>query len=187
MNDTVLLDFCRVKKIDEKGFGFLKSLHYPGDVFFHFTQIKKEDFLEKLQKMKRGEFIVYFVSRQRQDGKRKAEQIWYSLKDVPASLIPSFKEKIITEFNGGRTNLFDLLYVFDEMRQLGILSVAEIEAVLRSSKIKSLPTTILPYLSTSELLVFSEILEIEKLMHSSAPPFWLEEVQQFIKRRVAEI
>ena len=55
-----LLDFCRVKKIFEKGFGFLSSINYPQDVFFHFSKIKDEKVREELEKLKRGE-CLYFL------------------------------------------------------------------------------------------------------------------------------
>lgn len=170
------LDFCRVKKIDEKGFGFLKSLNYPGDIFFHFSQIRKEDFREKLNHMKRGDFIIYFISKLQPNGKRKADKIWYLLSDVPAELIPGFAARIIGEFSMGTINLYDLLYAFDELKKGGHLSREQIDAVLSSQKVKNLPTTILPYISREEYQRFLEILDIKALEGKEPKPFWYEDV-----------
>ncbi|MCK6614757.1 MAG: cold shock domain-containing protein [Ignavibacteriaceae bacterium] len=170
------LDFCRVKKIDEKGFGFLKSLNYPGDIFFHFSQIRKEDFREKLNHMKRGDFIIYFISKLQPNGKRKADKIWYLLSDVPAELIPGFAERIIGEFSMGTINLYDLLYAFDELKKGSHLSREQIDAVLSSQKVKNLPTTILPYISREEYQRFLEILDIKALEGKEPKPFWYEDV-----------
>jgi cold shock CspA family protein len=173
------LDFCRVKKIDEKGFGFLKSLHYPGDIFFHFSQIRKEDFREKLNHMKRGDFIIYFVSKLQPNGKRKADKIWYLLSDVPAELIPGFAERIISEFSTGTINLYDLLYAFDELKKGNCLSSGQTDEVLNSQKVKNLPTTILPYISKEEYGRLLKFLEFESLAQKEPKPFWYEDVLKY--------
>lgn len=173
------LDFCRVKKIDEKGFGFLKSLHYPVDIFFHFTQIKKEDFLEKLNDMKRGEFFLYFISKQQQDGRRKAARIWYSLNSVPEEFIDGFIQTLIREFNEGNTNVFDLLHAFDELRKINKLSDGQIQSVLTSGKILNLPTTILPYLTEEEVHQFKKLLNLDEMEKSKTKPFWFDDVRNY--------
>ncbi|MDZ7767029.1 MAG: hypothetical protein U5K00_21870 [Melioribacteraceae bacterium] len=41
MPEKELLDYCRVKKIFDKGFGFLSSLYHKENVFFHFSGIRR--------------------------------------------------------------------------------------------------------------------------------------------------
>ncbi len=170
------LDFCRVKKINEKGYGFLKSLYYKGDVFFHFSQIKKEEFLETLNKMKRGEFILYFTSRELKDGKRKVDNFWYKLEGIPEILIIDFKEKIIDEFSSDRINLYDLIAVFEELKSNNYLTKDDLIKILNSDKIKSLPTTIIPYLNSEEIILLKEILKIDELKNSPDKPFWYDDI-----------
>ena len=110
MQEQELLDFCRIKKIFDKGFGFLTSLYYQENVFFHFSIIKDEAAKEKLEKLQRGEIYVYFTSRLK-DGKRKVSRLWLDITKVDKSLLPKFKFRIIEELNSGRTNLFELAHV----------------------------------------------------------------------------
>lgn len=173
---TEPLDFCRIKKIDEKGFGFLRSLHYSGDIFFHFSQIKKEELLDKLQHMKRGDFIVYFTSRLNPQGKRKVDRFWYNLSDVPSELISEFKTRVIAEFNGTKINTFDLLHVFSELKSMNLIDTEELESILLSKKIYSLPTTILPFLTPEEIILFKQLLKLEELARSEKKPFWFDDV-----------
>lgn len=170
------LDFCRVKKIDPKGFGFLKSLHYPNDIFFHFSQIKNEEFSEKLNEMKRGQFFLYFTSKLRQDNKRKVDKLWYSIKDTPIDLQPAFIEKIVSEFDNGATNIYDLLFVFNELKNYKLLNSVVLEGIVSSKRILSLPTTIVPFLDTSEIALLKEKLEFEEISKSPSPPFWFDEI-----------
>jgi len=163
------LDFCRVKKIDEKGFGFLKSLHYPADVFFHFSQIKKEEFREKLNDMKRGEFFLFFISKKQADGRRKAAELYYSIDAVPTEYLQPFAERILLEFDSGRTNIFDLLFVFNEFRRINFLKEELLVKILSSKRITALPTTILPYLTEAEIQLFKKILHFDEL---KTKPFW---------------
>jgi cold shock CspA family protein len=170
------LDFCRVKKIDEKGFGFLKSLYYPFDIFFHFSQIKKDEFREKLNDMKRGEFLLYFLSKDVPGGKRKVKQIWYSLKDVPQEYYSSFINRIIEEFQYGKTNLFDLLYAYKEFKELDLLNNELIERILTADRILKLPTTIIPYLTEEEIVLFKKLLNYDQLKISDKKPFWFDDI-----------
>lgn len=172
-----LLDFCRVKKIDEKGFGFLKSLYFPRDVFFHFNQIKKEDFKEKLQQMKRGEFFLYFVSKELTDGRRKAVKIWYSVSEVPRELIPAFTDRLIIEFNQGHTNLYDLIFAFSELKKSELINEEQIKQILTSKKILSLPTTITPVLNSEEIKILKSALNLEELEKLPQKPYWFEEIK----------
>jgi len=163
------LDFCRVKKIDEKGFGFLKSLYYPSDIFFHFSQIKKEEFREKLSKMKRGEFFLFFISKQQKDGRRKVAELFYAIDAVPVDHLEPFAERILREFESGTTNIFDLLFVFNEFRRINFLTEEMLLKFLSSKRITGLPTTILPYLSKDEIELFKSILHFDEL---KTKPFW---------------
>ena len=172
------LDFCRVKKIDAKGFGFLKSLYYPNDIFFHFSQIKNEEFTEKLNEMKRGQFFLYFISKPRPDFKRKVDNLWYSLNDTPPQLHSAFLEKIIHEFNDGSTNIYDLLFVFSEMKKCGIIDPPLTERIISSKRIHSLPTTIVPFLSEQEIKLLKEKLNLKEISKSPSPPFWYDEISR---------
>jgi hypothetical protein len=175
---TEPLDFCRVKKIDEKGFGFLKSLYYPGDVFFHFSQIKKEEFVQKLNDMKRGDFFLFFTSKPRNDGKRKVNLVWYSLDDVPAEFVEPFAERIVQEFNSGWVNLFDLYFVFSELRKLQFISSELVSQILRSPRILKLPATILPYITESEKEELKRNLNFDSLKNVEPKPFWYQDFEQ---------
>ncbi|MDP3148778.1 MAG: cold shock domain-containing protein [Ignavibacteria bacterium] len=166
------LDFCRVKKIDEKGYGFLKSLHYPSDIFFHFSQIKKEEFREKLNAMKRGEFFLFFISKQQKDGRRKAAELYYSIDSVPIEYLQPFAERILTEFDSGRTNIFDLIFVFNELRRINFLTEEMLIKILSSKRITVLPTTILPHLTADEIPLFKSILHFDEL---KTKPFWYDD------------
>ncbi len=171
------LDFCRVKKFDEKGYGFLKSLYYPGDIFFHFSWIKQELFLEKLQAMKRGDFFLYFQSVVQPNGKRKTQKIWYSLEEVPAEYISAFADKLIEDLNEGKTNTFDILYAFTQLKRCGYLTSEMLHKFLTSKKIIALPTTILPSLSADEIIYFKSILNLDEIGKSANKPFWFEDMQ----------
>lgn len=174
---TEPLDFCRVKKIDEKGFGFLKSLYYPGDVFFHFSQIKKEEFVEKLNHMKRGDFFLYFTSKPRNDGKRKVNLVWYNLADVPAEYIEGFSERIAREFTSGTVNLFDLYFIFDELRKLQLVSSDFVSGILQSPRILKLPATILPFINDVEKEELKRNLNFDSLKNADPKPFWYQDFE----------
>lgn len=169
------LDFCRVKKIDEKGFGFLKSLYYEIDIFFHFSQIKKEEFLGKLNEMKRGEFFLYFTSKETKEGKRKVSKIWYSLASVSNEYYADFTRRIIEEFNEGKTNVYDLLFVFDEMKKLNLINESILDSIFVSTKILRLPTVIIPYLNQEEVKKLKRVLKFDELKDSSKKPFWYDD------------
>lgn len=172
------LDFCRVKKIDEKGFGFLRGVVYPEDIFFHFSQIKKEEFLEKLNHLKRGDFFLYFTSRLRPDGKRKVVDIWYSLEEVPVSYISDFTQRIINLFSESKTNLYDLLHVVNEMKEMGYIRTPEMDKILASSKVLALPTTIVPHLNEDELKTLLDNLHLTQLEKLETKPFWYDEMKK---------
>ncbi len=172
------LDFCRVKKIDEKGFGFLKSLYYQCDIFFHFSQIKKEDFLSKLNEMKRGDFFLFFTSKLLPDGRRKVKEIWYSIDEISQDLLKNFAKKITEEFDNGKTNLYDLLFVFAELKKIDLISDEELNKILSSKKILNLPTTILPYLNKEETALLKTYLKFDSYKEEDKKPFWYEQLEK---------
>jgi cold shock CspA family protein len=172
------IDFCRVKKIDEKGYGFLISQHYTSDVFFHFSQIKKEELLTKLAKLKRGDFFLFFTSKERPDGKRKVERLWYEVSEIPIEMIPSLIDILVKQFDEGKTNLYDLLFIFSELKKLNYLFPAVIESIICSKKILNLPTTILPYLNDDELKILFKNLNFSDLKNDPKKPFWYEEMDK---------
>ena len=151
-----LLDFCRVKKIFDKGFGFLSSINYPQDVFFHFSKIKDEKVREELQKLKRGVVYIFYTS-QSEKSKRKVSRMWLNLKNVPDYLIPEFKSKIIDEFNNGKTNVFELTYIIKELRSIGQIKRKDFKLVLSSNKIISNPSVIEQMLNEEDLNKFEDI------------------------------
>ena len=155
-NEKELLDFCRVKKIFDKGFGFLSSINYRRDVFFHFSKIKDPAVKEDLNKLKRGLFYIFYTSKE-VDGKRKVARMWLDLKNVPEYLIPGFVFKIIDELNDGRTNPFELAYVVKELRKLDYLSAKDFELVLGAKKILNNPSVVIQMLSDEEKNLFEDI------------------------------
>lgn len=132
------LDFCRVKKIHERGFGFLQSLHYDEDVFIHFSKISDPEVKESLEKMERGKIYLYFTSR-RQESKRKADKVWMNLKKVPPELIDDFVNRITREFYDGKTNPYELAHVVEEMIKYGIADENALAKILASPKITRIP------------------------------------------------
>lgn len=170
------LDFCRVKKLDAKGFGFLKSLYYDKDIFFHFSQIKNELLAEKLEKMKRGDFFLYFTSKVTPDDRRKSDKIWYSLDEVPESYLNDFVTRILKEFEVGKTNIYDLVYLFTELKSNNFLTPEQIEFILNSGKIKSMPQTIWPVLNAEEKSSLKKILDYNKLKRQEVKPYWFKEL-----------
>ncbi len=172
-----LLDFCRVKKFNDKGYGFLKSLIYSGDIFFHFSQIKSEEIKEKLDKMKRGDFFLYFISKQNEEGKRKVVKIWYALKDVPEVYSSKFIDTLIIKFNDDKINVYDLLYAFNEIKQKYEISNHQYISIFESKKIKHNPTTILKYLNQTEFNLLKATLNIDS--YDMDKPYWYEELVNF--------
>jgi len=153
MQEQELLDFCRIKKIFDKGFGFFISLYYNENIFFHFSQIKDEGVKEKLKNLQRGEVYVYYTSRLK-DGKRKVSRLWLDINNVDKSLLPKFKFRIIEELNSGKTNLFELAHVVRQLRNNELFNEGEFNKVLRSEKVVKIPSSISAMLSDTELELF---------------------------------
>jgi cold shock CspA family protein len=151
-----LLDFCRVKKVFDKGFGFLSSIHYSQDVFFHFSKIKDEKVREELEKLRRGTVYLFYTSHV-ENNKRKVSRMWLNLKNIPQYLIPQFIEKIIEELNNGKTNVFELAHIIKELKSNILIGQKDFEQVLKSKKIQSNPSVIIQILNDEELKKFGDI------------------------------
>ena len=151
-----LLDFCRVKKIFDKGFGFLSSINFRRDVFFHFSKIKDETVKTELEKLNRGVVYIYYTSKEVGE-KRKVSRMWLDLSSVPSNLIPAFVFKIIDELNEGRTNPFELAHVIKDLRSNDYLSRKDFELALNSKKILNNPSIAIKMLSDNEHELFDDV------------------------------
>lgn len=138
------LDFCRIKKLHDKGFGFLQSLYYPQEVFFHFSKIKDAGVKETLAKMQRGKIYIYFTS-ELVENKRRAKKIWFDVKDAPPELIPDFIEKIIEEFNSGTANPYELAFAVRNLLKNGLLSSEKFRAILLGNRILRIPNIVIAF------------------------------------------
>lgn len=163
MNAIEPLDYCRVKKIFDKGFGFLTSLHYNEPVFFHFNKVKDPVIKEKLEKLKRGEVYFFFTS-VFHNGKRKVYKLWLDIKDVDKNLLPDFVERIIRELNVGETNVFETAYVIKQLRENDFITVEKFREILIAKKMLKTPSVLKAVLRNDEN-IFSDNLNIliEKL------------------------
>ena len=149
MNEKELLDFCRVKKIFDKGFGFLTSLFYNEPVFFHFNKVKDPDIKTKLEKLKRGEVYFFFTS-VLHNGKRKVYKLWLDVKDVDKNLLPDFVERIIEEMNGGKVNVFETAYVIKQLRENDFIDAVKFREILLSKKMIKTPSVLKAVLRIDE-------------------------------------
>jgi len=155
------LDFCRVKKIFDKGFGFLSSLYYEEDIFFHFSKVKDKEEREKLENLKRGEVYAFYTSELIKE-KRKVSSIWTNLKEVKGSLIPDFTNKIISELTDGKTNLFEVAHVVKLMNTNNLLSIKDFEKILLAPKTVKNPSIIGSMIAEEKQKDINEILELLK-------------------------
>jgi len=144
-----VLDFCRVKKIFEKGFGFLTSLYHFENIFFHFSKIKDPEKKEALSTLKRGVVSVYYTSKLL-DGKRKLDKIWLDVAEVPQNLIPEFIDRLLLELKDGRTNPFEIIDALNQLRSIDKLSDQNYSDILFSEKIKKNPSILLKLISENE-------------------------------------
>lgn len=138
MNAIQPLDFCRVKKIHENGFGFLQSLYYEQDVFIHFSKIKDPDVKASLENVERGKVYLYFTSDEK-DGKRKVRNVWLSLKNIPDKFLPDFVERIRKEFYDGKINPYELAHVINELILYKKVDAIFLEKILASPKVQRIP------------------------------------------------
>lgn len=153
------LDFCRIKKIFEKGFGFLTSLHYPENVFFHFSKINDNDKRDTLLKLKRGVVSIYFTSK-KSDGKRKVDKVWLDIKDVPQSYLSSFVDRLLVELNDGRTNPFEIIDAFNQLKEIDKLSIQNYTDIVSSKKIQKNPSILLKLISVKDNLLLEKLSKI---------------------------
>ncbi len=147
------LDFCRVKKIFDKGFGFLNSLYTNEPVFFHFNNIKNEEAKEKLNKMKRGAIILYFTSIMFK-GKRRVYKVWLDLKEIPNDLIPDFINTIFLELNYGMYNIYDLAFALNELNNNGYIDNHQFKNILERDRVIKNPYVIKSILTEDQLAKF---------------------------------
>ncbi len=154
MNKEIeLLDFCRVKKIFDKGYGFLSSIYFEENIFFHFSKVRDKTVRDSLQKMKRGVVYIFYTSVLEGD-KRKVIRLWTDIKKVDTRLIPKFVEKIIVELNEGSTNIFETAHVVKLLREADFLDKDNFTKILELPKVSNNPTIIKPMLSETELNKF---------------------------------
>jgi len=148
-NEIEILDFCRVKKIFEKGFGFLTSLYHFENVFFHFSKIIDEEKRETLSTLKRGVVSVFYTSKLL-DGKRKVDKIWLDLAEVPSNLISDFIERLLLELKDGRTNPFEIIDALNQLRVIDKLTEQNYSDIISSEKIRKNPSILLKLFSENE-------------------------------------
>lgn len=145
-----VLDFCRVKKIFEKGFGFLTSLYHNENVFFHFSKIKDEEKHELLSNLKRGVVSVFFTSKIA-NGKRRVDNVWLNIEDIPKHFLADFIDRLILELNNGQTNPFEIMDALNQLRETNNLTEKNYHEIIGSSKIKKNPSILLKIISDNEL------------------------------------
>ncbi|MFC2082214.1 cold shock domain-containing protein [Bacteroidota bacterium] len=150
------LDYCRVKKIFEKGFGFLTSLYYEENVFFHFSKIKDPAVKEKLEKLKRGEVYLFYTSKSVK-GKRRVDKIWIDIKDIDKTLIPPFTIRIIEELGESKINIFELAHVVLLLSEAGHINKNQFERILNTGRVKRFPSSIIKMLSPNEVEMFDDL------------------------------
>lgn len=155
-NEKKLLDFCRVKKLSDKGFGFLISLYYEENVFFHFSKIKDRDILDSLNALKRGVVSVFFTS-SLVNGKRKVDNIWLNAKDIPTHFLNDFIERLILELNIGKRNPFEIMDALNQLRDINKLDINNYKAITKSAKIKKNPSILLKLISNNEVILKKDL------------------------------
>ncbi len=155
-SEKEVLDFCRVKKIFEKGFGFLSSLYHKENVFFHFSKIKDEEKHELLTTLKRGVVSVFFTSKFA-NGKRKVDQVWLNVEDIPKRFLVDFIDRLILELNNGQINPYEIMDALNQLREIHNLSEKNYREIICSSKIKKNPSILLKLISDKELSMQNEL------------------------------
>ena len=167
-NDTEVLDFCRVKKIFEEGFGFLTSLYHKENVFFHFSKIKDEEKRRSLTALKRGVVSVFFTSKFA-NGKRKVDKVWLNAEEIPKHFLAGFIDRLILELNTGQTNPFEIMDVLNQLREINELTENSYRAIICSSKIKKNPSVLLKLISENELSLQNDLSAILKEWKNEYP------------------
>jgi len=137
--ENEVLDFCRIKKIFDKGFGFLSSLHHSENVFFHFSKITDSSKRNTLENLQRGVVSVFFTSKI-SNGKRKVDKVWLDIAEVPHILIPNFIDRLILELNDGTVNPFDIIDALNQVKSIDKLSDEHFQQIISSKKIQINPS-----------------------------------------------
>ena len=152
-NEKEVLDFCRVKKIFEKGFGFLSSLYYTENVFFHFSKIKDDEKRKTLLTLKRGVVSVFFTSILL-NGKRKVDKVWLDIGEVPEKYLNGFIDRLILELNNGEINPFEIIDALNQLKEIGKLTEQNFRDIVASKKIQKNPSILNKIFSDEEKLKF---------------------------------
>ena len=153
-SEKEVLDFCRVKKIFKKGFGFLASLYYPENVFFHFSKIKDEEKRKELLTLKRGVVSVFFISKLL-NGKRKVDKVWLDILEVPEKYLNNFVGRLILELNDGKVNPFEIIDALNQIKVIGKLTEQNCRDIILAKKILINPSILDKIFSDEEKLKFS--------------------------------
>ena len=162
-----ILDFCRVKKIFEKGFGFLTSLYYPENVFFHFSKIDDDEKRKALSALKRGVVTLFYTSKL-SNGKRKVDEVWLNIEDVPEKLLSDFINRLILELNDGETNPFEIIEVLSQLRRIKNLTKQNYKDIFSSKRILKNPSILLKMFSEDEKEVLDKLTDfIEELKNKN--------------------
>lgn len=138
-HETEVLDFCRIKKIFDKGFGFLTSLYHTENVFFHFSKITDLEKRTALENLQRGVVSVFYTSTI-SNGKRKASRVWLDIAEVPEVLIPKFIDRLILELNDGTVNPFEIIDALKQLKDINKLSEEHLQGIILSKKIHINPS-----------------------------------------------
>ncbi len=155
-DEKELLDFCRVKKLSDKGYGFLLSLYFEENVFFHFSKIKDKVTLEALSSLKRGVISIFFTSRLVNE-KRRVDKIWLNAKDIPIHFLDDFFARLILELNIGERNPFEIIDALNQLRNINKLNINNYRDIIKSSKIKQNPSILLKLISESEVSLKNDL------------------------------
>lgn len=171
MNNNIekeALDFCRVKKIFEKGFGFLTSLYHKENIFFHFSKIQDEEKHKLLSNLKRGVVSVFFTSKFA-NGKRRVNKVWLNVEDIPKHFFADFIDRLILELNNGQINPYEIMDALNQLRETNNLSEKNYREIIRSSKIKKNPSILLKLISDNELPIQNDLKMILKEWKNEYP------------------
>lgn len=167
-SEKEVLDFCRIKKIFEKGFGFLASLYHKENVFFHFSKIKDKEKHELLSNLKRGVVSVFFTSKFA-SGQRKVDKVWLNVEDIPKHFLADFIDRLILELNDGQTNPYEIMDALNQLRVTNNLTEKNYREIICSSKIKKNPSILLKLISENEFSLQSDLKLILKEWKNEYP------------------
>ena len=150
------LDFCRVKKIFDKGYGFLTSIYYDENVFFHFSKIRDKEIKEKLNDLKRGVVYLFYTSTTSR-GKKSVDKIWFDVKEIDSKLLLPFTHKIVDSFNGSKTNPYELAHVVLLLREANFFNINDFNKLLKTNNVRKIPSLLNSMLKEKEIESISDI------------------------------